>query len=506
MQICDKKINVLLINNFENCADMFLRKTLSIALLTAASSAVFAQGLVLNNDDLRTDLNWLNQQGVINISTSTWPLSGDEIQRALSQAKVTHPAQQKVINSVLNALKADNDTVKVGAFAGTDIKDIPQAFGNNHKSQYEGSVEFNAGGENWDAKIRVNAEKDPQIDSGHDANVEGSYVAGKLWNQWVVAGQIPTWWGPGHDGSLIRGDASRPVYGVTMQRAVQDAFENKWLSWIGPWQYQLFAGQLDDYKAVPNAKLLGMRVTARPVPALELGASRTLQIGGDGQPNSFKAYWNAIIGKDNGCTNTDCIGVDNPSNQLAGFDARLHLQPLFNIPVSVYGQYIGEDEAGYLPSKKMYLAGADYSSIVKNMPYQLYAEWADTRTNGDVKGISYSHHQYTDGYYQHGFPLGHAIGGDGQMYSVGGDIRFDPMNRLSGRAMVVKVNESNLAINKAFPKEDKIKALDLTWTHYIKPDLPLKINGWISDSDLEGNDSGASIGIEIPLERKMFGF
>ncbi|HCJ6510064.1 TPA: capsule assembly Wzi family protein [Acinetobacter baumannii] len=485
---------------------MFLRKTLSIALLATASSAVFAQGLVLNNDDLRTDLNWLNQQGVINISTSTWPLSGDEIQRALSQAKVTHPAQQKVINSVLNALKADNDTVKVGAFAETDIKNIPQAFGDNQKSQYQGSLEFNAGGENWDAKIRVNAEKDPQIDSGHDVNVEGSYVAGKLWNQWLVAGQIPTWWGPGHDGSLIRGDASRPVYGVTMQRAVQDAFENKWLSWIGPWQYQLFAGQLDDYKAVPHAKLLGMRVTARPVPALEIGASRAIQIGGDGQPDSFKAYWNAVIGKDNGCTENSCVGEDNASNQLAGFDARLQLQPLFNIPVSVYGQYIGEDEAGGLPSKKMYLAGADYSSMINNMPYQIYAEWADTRTNGDVRGISYNHHQYTDGYYQHGFPLGHAMGGDGQMYSVGGDIRFDVMNRLSGRAMVVKVNQSDLTINKAFPKDDEIKALDLTWTHYIKPDLPLKINGWVSDSDLNGNDAGASIGVEIPLERSMFGF
>ncbi|BFM73038.1 putative signal peptide-containing protein [Acinetobacter baumannii] len=485
---------------------MFLRKTLSIALLATASSAVFAQGLVLNNDDLRTDLNWLNQQGVINISTSTWPLSGDEIQRALSQAKVTHPAQQKVINSVLNALKADNNTVKVGAFAESDIKNIPQAFGDNQKSQYQGSLEFNAGGENWDAKVRVNAEKDPQIDSGHDVNVEGSYVAGKLWNQWLVAGQIPTWWGPGHDGSLIRGDTSRPVYGVTMQRAVQDAFENKWLSWIGPWQYQLFAGQLDDYKAVPHAKLLGMRVTARPVPALEIGASRAIQIGGDGQPDSFKAYWNAVIGKDNGCTENSCVGEDNASNQLAGFDARLQLQPLFNIPVSVYGQYIGEDEAGGLPSKKMYLAGADYSSMINNMPYQIYAEWADTRTNGDVRGISYNHHQYTDGYYQHGFPLGHAMGGDGQMYSVGGDIRFDVMNRLSGRAMVVKVNQSNLAINKAFPKDDEIKALDLTWTHYIKPDLPLKINGWVSDSDLEGNDAGASIGVEIPLERKMFGF
>ena len=394
----------------------------------------------------------------------------------------------------------------MGAFAESDIKNIPQAFGDNQKSQYQGSLEFNAGGENWDAKVRVNAEKDPQIDSGHDVNVEGSYVAGKLWNQWLVAGQIPTWWGPGHDGSLIRGDTSRPVYGVTMQRAVQDAFENKWLSWIGPWQYQLFAGQLDDYKAVPHAKLLGMRVTARPVPALEIGASRAIQIGGDGQPDSFKAYWNAVIGKDNGCTENSCVGEDNASNQLAGFDARLQLQPLFNIPVSVYGQYIGEDEAGGLPSKKMYLAGADYSSMINNMPYQIYAEWADTRTNGDVRGISYNHHQYTDGYYQHGFPLGHAMGGDGQMYSVGGDIRFDVMNRLSGRAMVVKVNQSNLAINKAFPKDDEIKALDLTWTHYIKPDLPLKINGWVSDSDLEGNDAGASIGVEIPLERKMFGF
>lgn len=35
----------------------------------------------------------------------------------------------------------------------------------------------------------------------------------------------------------------------------------------------------------------------------------------------------------------------------------------------------------------MYLAGADYSSIVNNMPYQLYAEWADTRTNGDARGF-----------------------------------------------------------------------------------------------------------------------
>lgn len=485
---------------------MFFKKSLYAAVLASLSLPIFAQGLVLNNEDIRTDLNWLNQQGVIQISTSTWPMSGDEIQRALSAAKVSNNTQQKVIDSIQNALKADNQTAKLGLFAETDQKNVPQAFGDSQKAQYVGSLEFNAGGENWDAKIRVNGEKDPQIDNGQDVNVEGSYLAGKLFNQWLIAGQMPTYWGPGHDGSLIRGDASRPVYGFTAQRAEQKAFESKWLSWIGPWQYQAFFGRLDDYNAVPDTNLVGLRLTAQPLPYLELGASRTFQIDGEGQPGSAKAYWNAFIGKDNECNAQGCSGEGNASNQLAGFDARLNLQQLVNVPMSLYGQFIGEDEAGLLPSKKMYLAGADYSSAYKDMPFQLYAEWANTETNGDAKGISYNHHIYKDGYYQHGFPLGHAMGGDGEMVSVGGDIRFDLMNRLSGRVLFAKVNQSNRLTNVAFPEDDKVKALDLTWTHYIKPTIPLKINGWISDSDREGNDAGASVGVEIPLDKAIFGY
>ncbi|AWL30465.1 capsule assembly Wzi family protein [Acinetobacter defluvii] len=479
---------------------MFFKKSLYAAVLASLSLPIFAQGLVLNNEDIRTDLNWLNQQGVIQISTSTWPMSGDEIQRALSTAKVSNNTQQKVIDSIQNALKADNQIAKLGLFAETDQKNVPQAFGDSQKAQYAGSLEFNAGGENWDAKIRVNGEKDPQIDNGQDVNVEGSYLAGKLFNQWLIAGQMPTYWGPGHDGSLIRGDASRPVYGFTAQRAEQKAFESKWLSWIGPWQYQAFAGQLDDYKAVPDAKLLGFRLTAQPLPYLELGASRILQWGGEGRSESWDTLWNAIKGNDNFDN-----GDEDKSNQIAGFDARLNLQPLVNVPVSFYGQYVGEDESGLLPSKKMYLAGADYSSSYKDMPFQLYAEWTNTETNGDVKGISYNHYIYKDGYYQHGFPLGHAMGGDGEMVSVGSDIRFDLMNRLSGRILFAKVNQSNRLTNVAFPENDKVKVLDLTWTHYIKPTIPLKINGWISDSDREGNDAGASVGVEIPLDKAIFG-
>lgn len=469
----------------------------------AVTSPVWAQGIVLNDENLRTDLNWLNQQGVIQISTSTWPLSGDEIQRALISAKVSTAAQQKVIQSLKTQLSAENALLKAELFAETDPKNLPQNFGDHQKAQYQAALELNGGSQNWDGRLRVNVEDKQQIDNDQEVNAEGSYIAGKLWNQWLIAGQIPVYWGPGHDGSLIRGDASRPVYGLTAQRAEQKAFESKWLSWIGPWQYQVFAGQLDDYKAVPNAKLIGLRLTAQPAPYIEIGASRAFQWGGEGRSESFGSFWDALVGKDNVYGDT----VD-PSNQIAGFDARLNLSSLLNVPVSLYGQFAGEDEAGGLPSKKFYLAGVDFSSAYNNMPYQLYAELADTRTNGESRGITYNHHIYTDGYYQHGFSLGHAMGGDGQMISAGGSIRIDPLNRLNGRALFAKVSESNRAAlnNAAFPVQDEIKALDLTWTHQLRSDIPLKINAWVSDSDRQGNDAGASIGVELPLDKRLFSY
>ena len=460
------------------------------------AAPVWAQGIVLNDESLRTDLNWLNQQGVIQISTSTWPLSGDEVQRALASAKVTNAVQQKVVQSIQKQLTAENVLLKAELFAESDQKNIPQSFADHQKAQLQAGVEMNAGSQNWDARLRVNAEKNRQIDNDQTVNVEGSYLAGKLWNQWLIAGQIPTYWGPGHDGSLIRGDASRPVYGFTAQRATQSAFDSKWLSWVGPWQYQAFAGQLDDYKAVPQTKLIGLRFTAQPLAYLELGASRILQWGGEGRPQSFDSFWDALVGKDNVYGDT----VD-PSNQIAGFDARLNLQPLLSVPVSVYGQFTGEDEAGGLPIRKMYLSGVDFSSEFNQRPYQLYAEWVDTRTNGKTWGYTYNHRTYTDGYYQHGFPLGHAIGGDGQMVSAGGSVTINSANRVNGRVLFAKLtgSERGAKNNLAFPEKDEVNALDLTWTHQLRTDIPVKLNGWLSDSDRRGTDAGVSLGIEFPL-------
>lgn len=54
--------------------------------------------------------------------------------------------------------------------------------------------------------------------------------------------------------------------GFTIQRDQQIAPNYKYLNLIGPWQYRLFASQLDDYNTVPDAKLLGARLTANSFP------------------------------------------------------------------------------------------------------------------------------------------------------------------------------------------------------------------------------------------------
>ncbi|VTR19710.1 Uncharacterised protein [Serratia fonticola] len=41
-----------------------------------------------------------------------------------------------------------------------------------------------------------------------------------------------------------------------------------------------------------------------------------------------------------------------------------------------------------------------------------HIEGADTRADMSRKNYVYTHHTYKDGYYQQGYPLGHAMGGD----------------------------------------------------------------------------------------------
>lgn len=474
-----------------------------VAMASMLATTASAQNLYMNDLRLKADIDWLNTQGVTQISTSTWPLTANEIERGLQSAQFTSAVQQQVVQSIQTRLNQDRDSLVKASGAvtlQTARQSLPQTFGDDQLAGQQLSGAIGLSESNWEFTLQATLNNDELIDDDSDISFEGSYLAGMAANQWLIAGKIPTWWGPGHDGSLIRGDASLPVTGFTLQRDTQTAPDYKYLNWIGPWQYQLFAGQLDDYEAVPDAKLFGARLTASPLPWLEVGASRSFMWGGEGRPDSISSFGDALLGtKDNGGND----GGD-PANQLGGFDARMQLASLINVPASVYGQYVGEDEAGGLPAKNMYLAGVDYASAAYGKPYQLYTEYTDTRTSGEVRGISYDHGTYTDGYYQQGYPLGYALGGDAESVAVGGRLWLDGRNFIHAKLQHAKVNQSGEldsrtgeSDNQAFPMTDKLTAIDISWEHQLQPMAKVTTRVWAVEADNRSSDIGAGIGLEL---------
>ena len=483
-----------------NLSDLKLTRLTALAIgVTFTSGLATAQNLQMNDMSLKSELDWLQAQGVIQISTTTWPLTTNEINRALEGANIRTPEQQQIIQSIrytLNKQPKSLVNTTISAYGQTDRKQLPQTFADDKLANFEASARAGISEQDWEINIQANI-KDDDID-GKDVSFDGSYVAGKYANQWLIAGQIPTWWGPSNDGSLIRGDASKPVVGLTMQRDTQTAPSSPYLNWIGPWQYQLFLGQLDDYNVIPDTKLIGTRLTASPTPWLDVGASRMIMWGGEGRSESFSSFVDAITGQNDNTGDPDT----DPTNSLAGFDARVNLAPLINLPAGIYGQYTGEDEAGGLPSKNMYLAGIDFASNINtdsmgSMPYQLYTEWADTRTGRDVRGISYNHYIYTDGYYQYGYPLGHSLGGDAESYTIGGKLWMDSQNFINAKMQYAKVNQSSGRNNTAFPKSDKLTVLDVAWEHQLNPKTTISSRAWVSDSDIHSTDVGGGIGVEF---------
>lgn len=463
-------------------------------ILVFCSLPAFASGLLMPDSALRDDIAWLTGRGIIHLSLSTWPLSEEEVQRALKRARPEYASELVVLARVDHRLAV----MKAGFVARADSlsADIgaPQGFARTTYARHSASLAVNAGTDNLDLHLQGNVEGDMQVSNGSRYNLNRSYGAVLAGNQWLAFGQIPQWWGPGNEGSLIRSDAARPVTGALLQRAEQTAPETWWMRWIGPWQYQLSVGQLNQYRAVPHTLLTGGRLTLSPWPSLEVGASRMMMWGGEGRSRSLSTFWDGVTGKDNtGTTN-------EPGNQLAGFDFTYRLEPVLGWPISFYGQMIGEDEAGLMPSAGMYLGGIEGHSAAGKNAVNWYLEAQDTRTSMNRTGYSYTHHIYTDGYYQQGGPLGVAMGGDGQLIAARTELVTESGQRWAARAMYARVNPENEAINQAFPDGDTLKGIQLSWSGDVYRSVRLTSGVWYTASEHDDNDAGIGVSLEVPLD------
>lgn len=473
----------------------FLKLPLAISVALLCGFSAHAGQLVQIDSDLRQTLEILKLNGVLDVDISTWPISSEAIESALIQAQPKSDNDKLLLDKVKQKLEA-NDVSKLQIVSNVngDERAVFSGFNTegNTVTPLGVSFSYSHAGDNIDYKIQgtLNVDDDEPSKS---SNLDGSYIGTKLGNHRIAFGSIPVWWGNGVDGSLIRSDGARPVTGFLMQRANNTPINFPVLSKLGNFNYQITAGQLQDYQAVPDTKLIGMRASFQPHEAFQVGASRTLLWGGDGRDESLKSLGKALTGRYDNTYNTPT----DISDQIAGIDAQLNLKPLVNLPVSVYGEFIGEDEAGGLPTKKAYLAGLKGTIPLFQQPWLWHAEWANTYYDLDKTNIIYGHSIYTDGYYQKGLPLGHPIGGDGEIISVGLSGNINANNQLGLKYANAKVNQSNQVINSAFATKQDLDIVEADWKHKYNDKTSVKLGIWgKKDSISDDKDAGGNLVLE----------
>ncbi|WP_246128585.1 capsule assembly Wzi family protein [Pleionea sediminis] len=420
-----KVLNILVI-----VVKIRLRLLISIFLMSVFVNS-YAEPFIKTDDMwLRADIETLANVGIIRSPITTWPLTWGPILKDLKNVKLNEVPERyrsvllRVLREGRRSTGRDSFLTEFRMHAGQESQ-LFRYFGDKARDKRELSTRTAGMTSNFAWNLEVTLAPD-SVD-GDDKRFDGSYISA-IGGNWIFAvGQMEQWWGPGFQHSLILSNNAKPVPAIYLKRNYAESFETPLLNWIGPWTFNVFAGQLDDARTINNAKLLGMSVAFKPIDSLEIGLRRTAQWGGDGRPENFDSFLDMLTGLDN-CDeggNTCDDRATEPGNQLAGID--LTWRPHLSIPSSFYLQTVGEDEAGYAPSKKSWLYGVNFQLSVGGNPLSVNLEYTDTSVDGDgnIPGeefsgynVLYEHSLYRHGYRYRGRSIGSTIDNDSKMTSL----------------------------------------------------------------------------------------
>ena len=352
----------------------------------------------------------------------SWPDIARDVSRQEVHADGLEPEVFRALLRVRRAAQKAAEPGFEGWMASVAVTDEPErlrTFADTPREEGEARTGVAWLGHRWTASLVVTAVSDPVDD--RSIRLDGSYVGLTVGNVMISAGAMERWWGPGWEGSLILSTNARPFPAVTIERNHSDPFKWRPLRWLGPWRASAMLGELEGSDvAVPDVRFFAARLSFRPLSWLELGLSRTAQWCGKGRPCDLETFWNLLVGRDN--RSETLTETDEPGNQMAGYDFRMR-SPWRAVPAALYGQLIGEDEAGGLPSRFLGLLGAETWGSMRWGSYRLHVEYADTACNFSRReplfGCAYRNALYPQGYTFRGRSIGHAMDNDGRMYSFG---------------------------------------------------------------------------------------
>jgi len=368
----------------------------------------------------------------------------EKLQDILSRPEETareSKGRRDIVGAIVGRLEkeflAELDELTGGAGTSTYIKPVEDVYVHCLHSDKDVEMENDKGQElAEDSNLRLGFSTHGVLFSrfGYWLNPEYRYSEGKFggdddridllegygkvewFNMELEAGRDSLRWGPGRHGALILTDNAQPFDMVKLSNPRPVV-----LPWVfrrlGLFKVVAFWTELEKSRAVPEAELMGYRIHIKPFPLLDIGASRTIMLGGEGGAKGVAdlslSDWAKVLSGKN-------ISGDLNTNQIAGLDFELLIPdvkrwaPVMQ-SISLWGEWYGEDEAGGLPTKTGYVGGLKLADLFLTGRTDLIFEYADNVISGRP-GLWYSHGTYQTGYRYEGEVMGHNMGGDARDY------------------------------------------------------------------------------------------
>lgn len=249
--------------------------------------------------------------------------------------------------------------------------------------------------------------------SGSDASLKLNRGYVKLGGRWLEleAGKDENWLGLGYRGNITLTNNAENFTQVKLSSP--EPFDVKY---IGAMKYAIIASRFE--KTVTDGVerqpwFYALKLSAKPSRNIEIGINLGRQVGGPGVRNGVGDTLRGLIGG---------TSADN-SNGLGGIEVRYRIPWLRN--TELFGEYSGEDTAGFWPIVESYVAGFYIPRLTDDGRNDLRFEFFQGNQ------ILYTNGTFPEGYLRKNMPIGHSQGGATQDFFARYSHWFGTRNNLA---------------------------------------------------------------------------
>jgi len=257
-----------------------------------------------------------------------------------------------------------------------------------------------------------------------------TYVAANVANWNVAIGKQSLWWGPGDGSALLFSDNAEPIDMLRVSRVAP--FTLPWIfRWLGPMKLDLFYGKLSGNQYPPRPMIHGEKISFQPTRNLELGFTRTAELGGVGRPLTTGRIWLSYFSV---TSPTNETATNDPGKRTGGFEFSYQV-PFVRNWLTLYADSLSDDDPSPIDAPRR--AGISPGIYLARIPgiSKLDLRVEAVNTNPPTSRSNGGKYIYWDSFYHDLYTnknniIGSWIGREGQGLQARGTYWFSPRNTL----------------------------------------------------------------------------